>query len=167
MKMISMVLPINFPVLIFIQNYSLQVEMFSNLWRLCTIRLIPQVTRRQFLTSDQFPFDVLYPSFWSVSFINKLLNFWLIINLTILFNTGLVIDIVKLLLLSNSQLILKFSLAPLLFNLFVYDLSEKLVYCKYHKFTNDFKLHLLGPLSFLPDLFTKMRTWISIWFQIG
>lgn len=53
------------------------------------------------------------------------------------------------------------SLSSILFNLFVQDLGEQLKFCKYHKYADDFKLYLSGPLSSLDGLLRMVQTDIN------
>lgn len=50
------------------------------------------------------------------------------------------------------------SLSSLLFNLFISDLGNQLKYCNYHKYADDFKLYLSGPISSLSELLKNVQT---------
>lgn len=53
------------------------------------------------------------------------------------------------------------SLSSILFNLFISDLGRELKFCKYHKYADDFKLYISGPLATLAVFIEQIQTDIN------
>lgn len=49
------------------------------------------------------------------------------------------------------------TLAPLLFNIYTFDMGSELKHCKCHNHADDFKLYLSGPISSLKMLFEQVQ----------